>query len=764
MQLWAVGNAVTLIDISDGALSRSKEIAEVLFPLAQEIVAIKCDLRDLKAVGEIRFPYRELQSSRLHLLSNVIDLLDAPAGFSRVARRISAFRSAQEKEDFNEIFVAMAPGDASGKVRRNMSRFQDEWKDVARQAQVVENRPFGCEFVFFEANTLRAAVVYSAYLDNPVVAETFRVLKGVECVDSRALVSALLSYAIDAGHFFDTYKHVRLMRSASKGHYLMFAPDVGDAHKICFLVLGDIEVVGRHDILRRWVKECVGCVEDSQIVECAKGFDIPRVKGSVESTRFWRRVWSFDFAVFIGWNECDGGSSLGIQLSEKDLRFGVNWSRRTPIDVSGLFQTDVRGVDELQEPKYNQKEIVYGRKQLRMVRGGPGTGKTFSMLLRALKVLEWRHMPVLVLCKTNSLVGMNRKRLIASFRKDFPCGDEVESRIQVMTVARYLCSVISNRDGCWGERGQDGYVRNRNCDLCMQNRIQEILSGKYDINAHSPMIAYGAVLVDEAQVMSTDELQAVYLLTGRGNPWRDFYVFCDEEQSFRENVLVDDSETKRKVVRAPSVGFGRYVTLKKNHRTYHPRLISLYKAFQTVMGDKYDVENLLMEELPVAEQKKFALDRPFMVSRSQGTYYGTMDVGFSDLRKTVEDALNDIGSKTLVVICDNVGLLRQWYNHAVKQEWIVTHLSDDTQREAQRRLRMSFKECSGKVHLTSVDCAEGQTFTNVLYIATKDVGDIGNWGVELTFTAVTRAREHLRVLDRSPSGWLYEMLKKFNED
>lgn len=171
-----------------------------------------------------------------------------------------------------------------------------------------------------------------------------------------------------------------------------------------------------------------------------------------------------------------------------------------------------------------------------------------------------------------------------------------------------------------------------------------------------------------------------------------------------------------------------------------------------------------MEELPVAEQQKFAFDRPFMVSRNRGTYCGTTDVGFSDLRKTVEDALNDIGSGTLVVICDDVRLLRKWYNHAIKQEWIVTHLSDDTQRAVQRKLRLSFKECRGKVHLTSVDCAEGQTFTNVLYIATKDASDIGNGGMELTFTAVTRAREHLRVLDRSPSGWLYEMLKRFNED
>lgn len=292
-QFWTVVNSITLIDISEPALKRAKEIAEVLFPLTRTISTHQCDLRDDCSIKNLPLTVRYELSTRLHILSNILDLIDKPSVFSGALKEICTANG-----ECNEIFVAMSPGDPSGRVARKMQIFRENWNEVAQEIKTEKNKPFGCEYAFFECNTQRNDPVYAAYLDFPVVANTFHELRGFEELGVRRLAEKLLHCKIDKGYFFDVYKHVRMMGSGKSGYLLVFAPDPGDIHKICFVVFGDINQVKKPAILRRWIEECSEKVTDDKILEYADGFSIPREKKSVERIRnfgerclIWQYLW-----------------------------------------------------------------------------------------------------------------------------------------------------------------------------------------------------------------------------------------------------------------------------------------------------------------------------------------------------------------------------------------------------------------------------------------------------------------------------------------
>ena len=70
------------------------------------------------------------------------------------------------------------------------------------------------------------------------------------------------------------------------------------------------------------------------------------------------------------------------------------------------------------------------------------------------------------------------------------------------------------------------------------------------------------------------------------------------------------------------------------------------------------------------------------------------------------------------------------------------------------KMRQDFQEEEGVIHLTTIDCAQGRTFENVIFIVTRDANP---GSMEEAFTGFTRASKHLQVVDVSNSGWVSNM-------
>ena len=170
------------------------------------------------------------------------------------------------------------------------------------------------------------------------------------------------------------------------------------------------------------------------------------------------------------------------------------------------------------------------------------------------------------------------------------------------TIDHYLCDQNKRKLGCaLVGRRNSAEEMDRLCANCRANSKKMVFAAD---STWKSSRQYGAVLIDEAQISEPEDIKQVYRLTGVANPYREFYMFCDEEQSIRGNhgVLVADKDTKKMVVKAPDSGFGRFVTLKENFRVESQDLMPIYKFIQEKMSDRYDIQELGMEGGNRAEQ------------------------------------------------------------------------------------------------------------------------------------------------------------------
>ncbi len=152
-QLWAKVRHVTLVDISDAALARARQIAEVLFPLAK-IEHKNCDLTEATEVERIELRQLNPYLPRVHLISNLLDLFseEQTREFARAVKKCSARHiSSSEHDYYNELLIAFSPEYRGGNVARNMQVFRSEWgeNNITEEIETIDDEPLNCEYCSF---------------------------------------------------------------------------------------------------------------------------------------------------------------------------------------------------------------------------------------------------------------------------------------------------------------------------------------------------------------------------------------------------------------------------------------------------------------------------------------------------------------------------------------------------------------------------------------------------------------------------------------
>ena len=450
-----------------------------------------------------------------------------------------------------------------------------------------------------------------------------------------------------------------------------------------------------------------------------------------------------------------------MELDEWDSKHKQSWGQLLDreIDYSGMYLIRADGVNPLPQLSRTQERIALRRSQYRRVRGGPGTGKTVTMLWRAVHSLMRTHMPVLLLCKTNTLITHHERLLAATLLSVHREVDRVtRNMIHFDTIDHYLCEQNKIREGCplIGCR-RSAEEMDRLCGECRRNASRNVLA------AHSTLKSseqYGAVLVDEAQIIDPDYIKQVYRLTGGSNPYREFYLFCDEEQAIRgsRDVLVSDADTKKLVVKAPDTGFGRFVTIRENFRVVNEDLMRIYKFVQDKMSDRYDIKELAMVGGDHAEQGLLGILSAFAISK-------TDVVTFDDFEDWILPDIDGSGaSGDLLILSDDEGLVREFSGvieeRSLGGKWVSTHMKQRSFAKEQI-LRREFYGYRDKIHITTIDCAQGQTFDRVVLILRR-LTSAKPAAMEELFTGMTRARSVLRIVDATPMHEFYDLLKSFN--
>ena len=789
-ETWVSVRTVTLVDLSTAALTRAKECAEMLFPCA-EVKTIQCDLKNSTAITTVyeTFHNRNPVDPRnpfvphIHFLSNILDLLDNSF--------IEAFyNKIQNDTHFNECLIAFSPSYGE-----------------------VQNRPFenlnrACQLKFEEGAEIKARIsrktktgwLFFCRLLNK------KISKYEEAARKEPLLASLLDCAVSEylwGQHYEDYaalwdyceREDRTILSKYCALKLFPIPDGTGGTQYDFFLL----CPRKQD-------------EPFRIIHSPKLFrgDPCRDKCLQESCNR-QRATSTSFCPKLRVSLYHRAEELIAKEAKiedfKTLKAHIHWAIRRPneqeqqrpktlqsdkeiqTNLLSLFFTNAwKDVNPLPEPQKpvktsgkNQWDVIYSLRQLRVVRGGPGVGKTFALLWHALYAYKRTHLPVLIVGKTNTLQSINARILDVTLSKYL---HQIQKRTEAFTVEtanEFLCHLQYPR------YRQDNHPfrcdqSSENCAQCNQEVYEH--PEKYALNK-----TYGCVLVDEAQALMPEEVNAIYTITKANNSWREFYLFCDEQQSLRKtNNLTRDASTGLRKLKVPDVGFGRSTILKENHRLKNHTLLRVCEKIREQMATRYDTKELTMTLADDSNTKAMSsglLFRSFAITRCPPVFYNSKDNNIAsndDLSSSLKASFKELMTleyeerNTLLCLCNAAKIAASLSQESIQKKLLswsslhnvkITHLPDSIKEtknlhREHKALRRAFYESDDTLHITTIDCAQGHTFEKVCLVLSNefDLTYLGN--LELLFTACSRARTALRVIDATSKHEVYELLKQFN--
>lgn len=769
-QLWTKVRSVTLVDASKSALERAKQISEVLFPLAKNVQMVVCDLTKPQEVKRC-VCLRSLTAylPRIHLISNLLDLFEDAVPFATAIKE-SAARNIRPHIYFNDLVVAFSPEYRGGRVARNIEAFRDVWDEhgLAEPMKTVGDEPLNCEFCAFAYRTLRGVndPCYRAYMGgryralNALVEKCPTVEQGF---DFHAFVTALSKIKVNGINFFRVYQWVEVRRFKGQLERMVFVPgpEISPRPAPCVVEFGCSPVMDVKKLMGKSSERALTCLKNRM------GDEAVVIGGKEEDFTVW--VWCQKKLVLY---------------PSTDRTNENRWLCDGQIDYSLYFRIDVEDAEPLPNLEScmdeKQREVIYSRTQYRKIRGSAGCGKSTTMMWHAVMAVLRIHLPVLLVCRTVTLFNRNKRRIAATLKQEIPELEYVDSDlVQFMTLDKVLCQhqwgcsclwkrcahckgcghkpsfICSDYRGIGGDGRQlDNREKSECCDACRDENIDKLSRKRTQYAAGSTV--YGAVMIDEVQSVSPSLVQAVVNLTYGGNPARECYVFCDERQCLNPEAVEIDPEKGKLRVKVPDrgAGYGRWVDLNKPYRTssdFTGRLADVAARLQALTAEKYGAVELAKH---IAQrQMTLSSQAVFSVRRSAGLL-------MSEVQAEIF-ALKELGADSVTVVCDDADDVRLLLRCPEAKEWRSTHLPAKSHVEEQR-LRMSFREDAGGVQLTTVALAQGWDFGSVVYVCKVEGGDGDRNVLENVLTGATRATSRMRILDRSPSGWLYETLKELN--
>ena len=792
-QLWLSVRSVTLIDISPVARQRAMEIAEVLFPMARgKITTCHCDFKDSSSIP-LEIPRSFIYTPRLHLVSNVIDLLsgDQLRRFAQM-QKASCARSCYGKSYFNEMFLAFSPEYKNwdwDATRSKMDKYRQIWGEKTSDMIVGGGAPDKCAYATFSRNDCSRSLAYQAYYDGNRCLRSL-VLERNRCLDEGAddkalkgLQKTLFNIIINGKGFFDCYEWVDVQtRENRQGENcidrLLFVPFGNIDIPPCLVVF--FKPRDALDIKNKAWKELFKKVglENSDFLRPA----------SVTKTLIWR----------------NGLLAGDIDYSQYRMENAQDFSEAFVVNPHGA--KPLPDVDKEMDKK--QRDVIFGRAQLRRIRGGAGCGKTTTMLWHSVMSILRTHQPVLVACKTVTLFSHNQRRMAATILAQVPGLNCVERKlVQFKTIDKYLCEYNKDMNSCdmsfcgrCRRRFNREMERNNEVDpgrivpvacgtgnaklpkcVLLENHGRNQHALVHDLDASekdllcksckkklvdalcrkdravlSKAESFGAVMVDEIQSVGPDLVQALYNLTEEGNPYREFYAFCDERQCLETEAVETDTRVKKLRVKTPKGGDGRqfrgdWFGLSKPYRQLGELsgvLSEVAKTFQKSTDVKYGKDET---EYPPYN----GLTGAFSVLIAQNCPNSLCE----EVLKAINH-LKGIGETRITVVCDSVPTVHSLFRNVNEPNWLSTHKPGATFLEEQK-LRNDFEETEDHIGLTTIQHAQGWDLDCVILVITQNK-DVNAHQVDSVLTGITRAKKQLRIIDASSTHWVYEHLKRFN--
>lgn len=768
-QLWLTVRSVTLIDISDVALQRAKEIADVLFPMARgKTTTCVCDFKDSSSI-QVEIPRSFIYTPRLHLVSNVIDLLseDQLCRFAQM-QRAACVRNYYGKPFFNEMFVAFSPEYKNWDwvaTKLKMDKYRQIWGDKSSDIIVGGGELDKCAYATFSRNDCSRSLAYQAYysgnrcLRNLVRHRNRCLDEGCDDESLKGLQQALFEININDQNFFDCYEWVDVQTwKDKKGQVrisrLLFVPSGNSCMSPCVICFSEPKNP-TVDIRKKAWEELAKNV----------GLEILDVKeyASVTKKLIWR-------------NGAFAGDKDFSKYHMEDIR-----------DFSEAFVINPNGAKPLPdidtEMDRKQKGVIFGRAQLRRIRGGAGCGKTTTMLWHGVMSILRMHQPVLMACRTVTLFSHNQRRMAATLLAKINGLEYVERRlIQFKTIDKYLCEAFSVYWDCFirscDKSNMSVEEKMKLCKECKAFYIEKLVGKKTDPIPDGECV--GAVMVDEIQSVDPNMVQALYNLTEIVNSHREFYAFCDERQCLESEAVESDSNVGKLRVKTPKTSGdqkfnAKWITLNRPYRQlgeFSGTLVEVTSAFQRLVDGKYGDDETERQVYQPGIVNVFAVDKLDVNGTCRGLENKTawtideFCALIGNRHPICESVVSWIGSlkeqgeKRITVVCDTATAVYSLLDTANGINWRSTHRCGATFKE-QQKLREEFEESEDYIGLTTIQLAQGWDLECVILVVTQEQCT-NKYELESVLTGITRAKRQLRIIDASPTHWVYDLLKRYN--
>ena len=539
---WLAVKTITLVDISEAAIDRAEQIAEILFPSCR-IKKNVANLRDRYNVENVTLESSLVVVPRIHLFSNLLDIFSETEldNFSEKVRCVSS----REEGVWNDIFIAFSPNIPNANVRQKMERFKSSFRNEGLEVKPFEfiidaEKPDRCECVAFSLREEDCSCFKSLDSEEDNFFKRLRRI-AVNEIKVWPWYDVFNYFADDKRREKALPRFVISMRCTDRENKvvdcLVIIPPKEQRAKLIIVSRKRFTKNEKFFIAKKVFERVVSSVEDKELSSLfceIKKYDVGRI-GYNPSHRM------FEFLNVVYWNDEKAGPRMDEDDKKYRERFSKGLSRE--LDLIGVCCVNTDDVEPLPSLSKAQRDIVDRRKQYLRVRGGPGTGKTVTMLWRAIEVFKRTHLPILVLCKTNSLIAHHEKVLHSTLKSNLDLVCLERSMFDFDTVDGYLCKQTQcNADCKIKGRRFSSKEMDMLCEECRIARNKKIEEGEWQSSRK-----YGAVLLDEAQIIESDSVKMVFELTRQAYPYRDFYMFCDEEQAMRgaKDILATDSDTKK---------------------------------------------------------------------------------------------------------------------------------------------------------------------------------------------------------------------------
>lgn len=435
-----------------------------------------------------------------------------------------------------------------------------------------------------------------------------------------------------------------------------------------------------------------------------------------------------------------GNNSCIVECIERELAYEKQlFSEKIYQEIKNLLSPSFHRMDQNMPPTLTKRQEELAKSvpgQQMKIKGVAGSGKTIVLAKRAINAYNRMHEPVLILTFNITMRNYIIDK-ISQFRSEISKKNFYVIHFHEFIKQQITTYNIANED-------EAAEINRLNTDEKINLLLTQLQTGIS--NAGINIKKFPTILIDEVQDFKYEWLAVIKQVFLDTNG--EYVLFGDEKQNIYARELDNEQKTKTNVK-------GRWTQLNECFRL-SSNIADLANKFQRYyLCTKYEIEDIQGIQQTLFDKQDIEYHE---------TYGENNEITWEIIEKYIVE--NNIHRNDLCILSPKVENLREleWYirtkkNISVKRvfetkEQYETACKSTDVESAIYRIRRSkkfnFWMNSGEIKMSTIHSFKGwEAYTLVILLSE----DNGSENAELIYTALTRCRKNLIIINTQPNGY-----------